>query len=136
MKDYILNFEGYWRDCNKSGLPTYPGIYLVYRCRYNPQNDTVSLIDIIYIGKADNIRDRHKCHEKEMMFKSQLLQDEEICISCAKITEDIDFVENALIFVQKPLLNEQGKDRFANGQIHVSLNGTCSGMKYTNFSIK
>ena len=28
MKDYILNFDGYWRECNKNGLPTYPGIYL------------------------------------------------------------------------------------------------------------
>ena len=48
MKDYILNFDGYWRECNKNGLPTYPGIYLVYRSRYNPQNDTVSLVEIIY----------------------------------------------------------------------------------------
>lgn len=49
MKDYILNFEGYWRDCNKGGLPTYKGVYLVYRCNYNVQNDTVNLIEIIYI---------------------------------------------------------------------------------------
>ena len=50
MKDYILNFEGYWRDCNKGGLPTYKSVYLVYRCNYNVQNDTVNLIEIIYIG--------------------------------------------------------------------------------------
>ena len=23
MKEYLLNFEGYWRDCNKNGLPIY-----------------------------------------------------------------------------------------------------------------
>lgn len=83
MKDYILNFEGYWRNCNRGSLPAYQGIYLVYRCRYNLQNDTVTLIDIIYIGQAENIHDRHIHHEKELLFQSQLHEGEEICISCA-----------------------------------------------------
>lgn len=70
MKDYILNFEGYWRDCNKGGLPTYKGVYLVYRCNYNVQNDTVNLIEIIYIGQAENIHDRHIRHEKSKYLKA------------------------------------------------------------------
>lgn len=107
MKDYILNFEGYWRDCNKGGLPTYKGVYLVYRCNYNVQNDTVNLIEIIYIGQAENIHDRHIRHEKEQIFKSQLQEGEELCFSCAKVEQDLDLVENALIFAQKPSLNEK-----------------------------
>ena len=39
MKEFLLNFEGHWRDCNKNGLPTYPGIYMVYRCQYDEQNN-------------------------------------------------------------------------------------------------
>lgn len=39
MKKFLLNFEGYWRDCNKNGLPAYPGIYKVYRCQYDEQNN-------------------------------------------------------------------------------------------------
>lgn len=136
MKDYILNFEGYWRNCNRGSLPAYQGIYLVYRCRYNLQNDTVTLIDIIYIGQAENIHDRHIHHEKELLFQSQLHEGEEICISCAQENHDLDLVENALIFAQKPILNEQGKDGFAYGESHFILRGACSCMKYTDFTIR
>ena len=106
MKDYILNFDWYWRECNKNGLPTYSGIYLVYRSRYNPQNDRVSLVEIIYIGQTDNIRGRLINHEKYELFLSQLIEQEELCYSCAEVVEDIDMVENALIFAQKPVLND------------------------------
>lgn len=136
MKDYILNFEGYWRNCNRGSLPAYQGIYLVYRCRYNPQNDTVTLIDIIYIGQAENMHDRHIHHEKELLFQSQLHEGEEICISCAQVNHDLDLVENALIFAQKPILNEQDKDGFAYGESHFILGGACSCMKYTDFTIR
>lgn len=135
MKDYILNFEGYWRECNKNGLPTYSGIYLVYRSRYNPKNDTVSLIEIIYIGQTDNIHDRHIKHGKYELFLSLLKEGEELCYSCAEITEDIDLVENALIFAQKPVLNDKGKDNYNYSRAHLLLNGSCTCMKYTNFNI-
>lgn len=135
MKDYILNFDGYWRECNKNGLPTYPGIYLVYRSRYNPQNDTVSLVEIIYIGKTDNIHDRLIKHEKYDLFVSQLREHEELCYSCAEVVEDIELVENALIFVQKPALNDQGKDSYNYSRAHFVLDGSCTRMKYTNFNI-
>lgn len=135
MKDYILNFDGYWRECNKNGLPTYPGIYLVYRSRYNPQNDTVSLVEIIYIGKTDNIHDRLIKHEKYDLFVSQLRENEELCYSCAEVVEDIDLVENALIFAQKPVLNDLGKDRYNYARAHFMLNGSCTRMKYTNFNV-
>ena len=135
MKDYILNFDGYWRECNKNGLPTYPGIYLVYRSRYNPQNDTVSLVEIIYIGKTDNIHDRHIKHEKYDLFVSQLREHEELCYSCAEIVEEIELVENALIFVQKPVLNDQGKDSYNYSRAHFVLDRSCTRMKYTNFNI-
>ena len=135
MKDYILNFDGYWRECNKNGLPTYPGIYLVYRSRYNPQNDTVSLVEIIYIGKTDNIHDRLIKHEKYDLFVSQLREHEELCYSCAEVVEDIDLVENALIFAQKPVLNDQGKDSYNYSRAHFVLDGSCTCMKYTNFNV-
>ena len=135
MKDYILNFDGYWRECNKNGLPTYSGIYLVYRSRYNPQNDTVSLVEIIYIGQTDNIRGRLINHEKYELLLSQLREQEELCYSCAEVVEDIDMVENALIFAQKPVLNDQGKDSYNYSRAHFMLNGSCTRMKYTNFNI-
>lgn len=77
MKEYKLNFEGYWRNINKGGLPSYSGIYFVYRCIYNAQSNSVELVDIIYIGQADNIHDRHNNHEWENNTRNEILYEQE-----------------------------------------------------------
>ena len=136
MKDFTLKFEGYWRDRNKGGLPTYAGIYSVYRCRYNLDSNTVSLIDIIYIGKADNIHDRHINHEKYSSFLSLLQEGEELCFACAPITENIDMVENALIFLQKPTLNDQGKNNYNYTEAHFTIEGANACFKCTSFNMR
>ena len=136
MKDFYLKFEGYWGDRNKGGLPNYSGIYIVYRSVYNAQTDKVSLIEIIYIGKADNIHDRHLDHEKYEVFLSQLQYGEELCYSCAPLDKDVEVVENALIFAQKPVLNEKGKTEFNYDRTHVKMDGACACMKYTDFFVR
>ena len=134
---YSLNFEGYWRDINKGGLPTYSGIYTVYRCRYNDDVDTVSLIEIIYIGQAENIRDRHKNHEKLELFKTQLKSEEELCYSCTQVDKgSLDLVENALVFAQKPRLNDQLREKYNHQPARFKLDGMVALMKYTDFSIE
>lgn len=134
---YNLNFEGYWRDINKGGLPTYSGIYTVYRCRYNDDVDTVSLIEIIYIGQAENIRDRHKNHEKLELFKTQLKSEEELCYSCSQVDKgSLDLVENALVFAQKPRLNDQLREKYNYKPARFKLDGRVALMKYTDFSIE
>ena len=112
----------------------------VLACRYHSpfvciNNREVSLVEIIYIGKTDNIHDRHIKHEKYDLFVSQLREHEELCYSCAEVVEDIELVENALIFVQKPVLNDQCKDSYNYSRAHFVLDGSCTRMKYTNFNI-
>lgn len=135
MKEIRLNFEGYWRDCNKSALPDYAGIYMVYRCQYDKQSNTVFLNDIIYIGQSEDIHERHLNHEKYEMFKSELLVGEELCYSCAKVDNDIDLVESALIFAQKPLLNDQNTFVYNYERSHIIVDGACACLKYKNFNI-
>lgn len=135
MREYRLTFDGYWRDCNKGSLPTYSGIYLVYKCIYNAYNDTVSLIDIIYIGQAENIHDRHEQHDKYNDFLSQLSEGQELCYSCAPVESDLDLVENALIFVQKPVLNVEGRNSYIHSKAHIIISGNCTRMKRTDFII-
>lgn len=137
MNEYNLNFQGYWRDCNKGGLPSYTGIYIVYRSKYIPSTDRVALYEIIYIGQAENIHDRHLKHEKYEDFIIRLKKGEELCYSCAPVdTPDLNLVENALIFAQQPILNEQGKEHFNFQPSHIKIDGQCACMKYTDFNIK
>ena len=50
MKNYNLDFHGFFRECNKSGLPEKDGIYCVYTCKYNKKEDKVSDLFLLYIG--------------------------------------------------------------------------------------
>lgn len=64
-KTFTQDIEGYWRDVNKGGLPSYSGVYFVYtycaQCRRGRSFDK----ERIYIGTADNINSRIASHEKD-----------------------------------------------------------------------
>lgn len=136
MKQYDINFQGYWRDINKSGIPAKSGIYMVYRCTYNKISDTVGLIDIIYIGQSENVRDRVATHEKHDAFVRQLQHGEELCYAFAPIKEsDLDIVERSLIFAQKPILNDDWKDKYGGPDASFKIDGRCLKLKYTDYTI-
>lgn len=135
----ILNFNGYWLEENKDGLPEVQGIYLVYTCLYEKTTDKVVLKKLIYIGQAQNVRERILGHEKNELFKSECLQDETICYSYAEIRDDseLNMAENALIFAEKPKLNTELKDSFNyDNPIDVIIKGDCFLLKHTEYSIK
>lgn len=133
---YQLNFEGYWRHCNRGGLPTIAGVYVVYRCSYNQATDKVTLLEIIYIGQAENINERHKNHEKLSMFQGELKNGEELCYSCAGVDgSSLELIENALVFAQKPKLNDKLVDNYDFQTAHIKLDGCTACMKYTDFTI-
>lgn len=137
MNKYNITFNGYRRDINKKGLPSYGGVYLVYCCKYNAPKDTVTLRDIIYIGKAINLHDRICSHDRYEDFKKELKEGEELCYSYASVSPaDMDIVENALIFMQKPKLNEELKDSFNYDDSEFNFEGACSRLSLKNFSIK
>ena len=137
MDTIQLNFEGYWREANKNGTPQYSGVYVVYRCQYNETFDTVTLKEIIYIGKSEDIHNRITTHDKIEMFMNKLQIGEELCYSCAKVQKsELDAVENALIYAQKPVLNIQGADSYVFEPLHIVIDGACSLMKHTNFNIR
>ena len=133
---YQLNFQGYWRHVNRGGLPAISGVYVVYRCRYNQTTDKVSLIEIIYIGQAENIKERLQEHDKFQSFQNELGNGEELCYTCAQVEVNaLDLVENALIVAQKPRLNVQQVNTYNHQPAHIKIDGCCACMRYTDFSI-
>lgn len=137
MKKYNVNFKGYWMDENRNSIPISSGIYLVYRCTYNEIVNKVNLLEIIYIGKSTNLQERILNHEKREQFKSLCNNHEMLCYSIAEISaQNLDVVENALIFAQQPQLNDQYKDKFNYEESEFEIDGSCTLMKHTNFTIK
>ena len=86
MDTINLEFEGYWREVNKGGVPAKSGIYCVYRATYNQSAGTVSLKELIYIGESENAKDRIQGLEKEREWKKHLKYGEILCFSFAPIS--------------------------------------------------
>ncbi|MFI3296902.1 MAG: GIY-YIG nuclease family protein [bacterium] len=137
MDTYKVDFQGYWRDINKKGIPNYSGIYIVYRSIYKEDKKVVGLKEIIYIGQAKDVCVRIATHDKQEEFKKYISDHEELCYACAEVSEsDLDIVEKALIFMQQPKLNQDYKDKYYGESAIFHINGFCELLEYTNFSLK
>lgn len=133
---YKLTFKGFWREINKAGIPNEAGIYMVYRAVYNAFQDTIDPKEIIYIGQAGKGEERVGDHDKLPQFKKYLKDGEELCYAFAKVDkEDLDIVENALVFMQKPQENDYLKDSYNHEEASFQVNGDTACLKMTEFSI-
>lgn len=124
MHTINLDFNGYWRYQNKGGIPNYSGVYLVYRCVYNREQETVSLKQLIYIGESENVHDRIQNHNKDTAWKRKLQDGEEICFACANVDNpDRERAEAALIYHTKPVLNDKSTESFDYPATYLVLTG-------------
>ena len=121
-----LDFNGYWRQGNRAGIPATSGVYAVYSCRYNQDDNTVTLKQLIYFGEAENARDRISGHEKWPEWREEA-RDDEICFSFAQASEkDRERAEAALIHYHRPVCNQEYKDRFPFKTTTVQSTGKCA----------
>ena len=112
-KTINLDFRGYWREVNKGGIPEKSSVYLVYVCRHNESKKTVTLDKLVYIGEAENARDRITNHEKWPEWRTHVPKGSEVCFSFAGVTSpDHERAEAALIFYHKPPCNIEYIDSF------------------------
>ena len=124
-KTYSLDFVGYWREPNIGGLPAKSGIYCVYACTHNVQEDMVSLKKLIYIGEAADIRDRVKNHERWSDWRRELGLGQKLCFNAALIEPQSDWkrAEAAMIFKHKPPCNVEYVDSFPFDETTVRTSG-------------
>lgn len=136
MKKYNITFMGYRRDVNARTLPSSSGVYMVYRCVYNVDKNTVDLKELFYIGQAFDLNHEINYHARREEFLAQAKDGEQICYAYARVDKaDLDIVENALIFAQKPRLNTNLKNNYNHEAAQFQIEGKCSLLKHTNYSI-
>lgn len=132
VDEYILNFDGYYIEHNKSSLPKRAGIYCVYKCKYNKKENAVSDLFLLYIGESENINERHNenKHEHYDDFCSYLSDGEILCYSYALVSDDDERMqcEAALIYKMQPPINTQNKDDFLYEKTHIKTSGSNSGL--------
>ena len=134
-KTYRIEFQGYWRDKNKGGIPKQSGVYCVYSCVYNQSEETVSLKKLIYIGEAGNVNSRVASHEKYEDWKSHLKAGQELCFSFGLVdAAERDRCEAAMIFKHKPPENDEYVDSFPFDQTTMKLSGK-TALLSTDFTV-
>lgn len=137
MATFKIEFKGYRLDKDVGTLTNASSIYVVYRCLYGANSDTVDIKELLYIGQATRLRDRLQNNQKRNEFLQRCNDDETICYSYAVVDRTIlDAVENGLIFMQQPYMNELQKDRYNyNVPVSFELSGKCGKFKMTSFNI-
>jgi len=129
MSDYLaktisLNFKGYKID--RTYVLPKAGIYLVYVGKYNKKKDTVSLSKLIYIGEAEDVKDRLSKHEKWSEWQKYVSEGERLLFSMAEVVNpDRERAECALIYHHKPPTNDECKDAFPYEKTTVKSSGRC-----------
>lgn len=139
MAEYNIHIEGYWSDENRSGLPDKHGIYFVYRGVPNG-NTSADMKELIYIGKADDetFKERHykKEHERHQDFLNCCASGEKVYYAYAEVeNRNINAIENAFIYVEKPRLNKELKYDYKYGDITIQTTGYNTCMEHTYFLI-
>lgn len=133
---YNVKFQGYKLDRDVDNMPDESGVYMIYRCLYNKNTDTVSLQELIYIGKATSLHQEVCYHKRRSEFLAQAREGESLCYAYAKVSRvQYDVVENALIYMQKPRLNDNLKDNYNHQDAEFHFLDRCRLLDYTNFKI-
>lgn len=129
MKEIKLNFSGYWRHVNRLRMPVESGIYCVYRGTYSDREEGIYLKQLLYIGEAEDIRDRLKNHEKLTEWLKFLRKGETLIYSFAPIEEDRGRALAAFIHQHRPCDNVAFKYFFPFEVTQIELSGQIAGLK-------
>ena len=135
-KTISIEFDGYWRDENKSGVPAKSGVYCVYECKHNKTEKTVSLFARIYIGESDNVNSRIAKNEKYPDWLNHVRTGNELCYSFGPVSSsDRKRAEAAMIFEHKPPENDEYKYSFPFDRTTMSLSGKTT-LLHTRFTVE
>lgn len=133
---YRKNFQGYYPDSMVDSLPQESGVYMIYRCVVDRIKRTVDLIELFYIGKATNLHQEVKYHKRRKEFLAQAEEGEEICYSFTLVNlQQYDIIENGLIYMQKPRLNNNLTDSYDHQDAEFHFSGKCDLLDYTDYRI-
>jgi len=123
-KTITVEFDGYWRDENKGGIPVESGVYCVYECTHNVSEKTVSIHKLIYIGEAEDVKSRVVNHEKYNDWLKHVRRGNKLCFSFGGVgSTDRARAEAAMIFKHKPPENDEYVNSFPFDRTAMSLSG-------------
>jgi hypothetical protein len=125
---YDLTFKGYYRDV--ACLPNVSGVYCVYSGVLDNEGRSVTLNELLYIGKAENIYKRHLNHENKKEWFAKLSSGETLWYTFAEVDlQRLERCEAALIYLNHPKCNHSGIDSFNHYDTYISVSGAVALLK-------
>ncbi|MBW5471536.1 hypothetical protein GPJ61_27500 [Brevibacillus formosus] len=128
-KSFTVKFKGYWKENDKETMPKESGVYCVYAAKpsqliINRDAPFPGTFRLLYIGKADDLRQRFSSHDHLNDWKKMLKEGERLTYTLAVVDpSDHTRVEAALIFHHQPPGNSLGKDSFNHPTTTITTNG-------------
>lgn len=130
MKHFELTFDGYWLDSKKEFLPNASGVYCVYSCTYNAEDNSVTLKKLLYVGESDDVNKRISTHNKYDFWKTKLNYNETLCYSFAEINSGIRVqAEAAIIYTHRPICNIEYRYKFPFCSTKLTIKGNACFLK-------
>jgi len=123
-KTFNQEYDGYWRESNKGGIPKESGIYCVYECTHNVEKKNVSIHKLIYIGESSDVNGRIAKHEKTEDWKKHVKKGSVLCFNFTPVDDYYRVrVEAAYINHHKPVENIEYVNDFPFDKTIVNTNG-------------
>lgn len=123
-----LAMHGWFKEAKSSGLPDETGLYLVFG-GVPAVNGDAYIRHLIYIGQAQDIKDRIADHEKKPKFMDKLAEGESLYYYCVYLkNKDLDEDEGAMIKYfnrHADIINEKCTESFTSSfdVIDITLTG-------------
>lgn len=134
---FEIVFDGYWREPNKSGVPSKSGIYCVYECTHNVTEKTVTLHQLLYIGQSEDVNKEIASHKKLEDWTKHVRDGKQLCYSFAPVdSSDRLRIEAALIFKHKPIENTNCKENFPYDKTTIISSGSGAALLNTHFTLE
>lgn len=124
----FLVMHGWFKEAEPSGLPDETGLYLVFG-GIPLENGNAYIKHLIYIGQAQDIKDRIADHEKKPKFEDKLAEGESLYYYCVYLkNKDLDESEGAMIKYfnrHADIINDKCTESFTSNYdvIDVALTG-------------
>ncbi len=109
MAEYSLNVQGYYKQGMTGGVPSSPGIYIVYRGIHDTDNNRAILKELLYIGETSNLESCMNNSDNIRKY-SESLNDQETLFFCYSSydgeSQTRKEIAKMLVSVTLPTLND------------------------------
>ena len=128
-----LTFKGYYPS-NDPAIPEKPGIYCIYSTKPSSQDSAKrDLAKLLYIGQSGTgeatLRSRIKQHANQTNGDYPASSGQYLYSFVELRRDQLDMVENALVFQFTPPGNEKLKDKYTHSDVDITVAGSCAGLE-------